>query len=153
MQDGRNLSDVIYLIIETMYRGFELTRVIFCLRDANRTRMSARFGLGENVDEMTRSFHFPITKSPDIFSIAISQSKGIIIDDAEAPTISKNLPKWYVNVAAPSFFIYPLSFKGECVGMFYADKKKKGMMLTESQRLQMEDLRNKTIRMLTKRTQ
>ncbi len=154
IQEGRSLSDVIYLIIETIYRGFDLTRVIFCLRDANRARMVARFGLGENADVITRLFHFQISHSPDIFNIAISQSKGIIIDDALAPTISRNLPKWYRdNIAASSFYIYPLRFKGECIGMFYADKKEKGSILTESQRMQMEELRNTTIQMLTKRCQ
>ncbi len=151
IKDSRDLRDVIYMIIETMYRGFELTRVFFCLRDATRVKMVARFGLGENADELARQFHFQIAKSPDVFNIAISQAKGIIIDDAAAPNISRNLPKWYRDsIAAPSFLIYPLLFKGECIGMFYADKKEKGIMLTEVQRRHMEDLRNMTIQALTK---
>lgn len=152
IKDSRNLSDVIYMIIETMYRGFALTRVFFCLRDATRLKMVARFGLGENADELARQFHFQIAKSPDVFNIAISQAKGIIIDDAAAPNISRNLPKWYRDsIAAPSFLIYPLLFKGECIGMFYADKKEKGIMLTEVQRRHMEDLRNMAIQALTKK--
>jgi hypothetical protein len=152
IKDSRNLSDVIYMIIETMYRGFELTRVFFCLRDATRVKMVARFGLGENADELARQFHFQIAKSSDVFNIAISQAKGIIIDDAATPNISRNLPKWYRDsIAAPSFLIYPLLFKGECIGMFYADKKEKGIMLTEVQRSHMEDLRNMAIQALTKK--
>jgi HD-like signal output (HDOD) protein len=152
IKEGRNLSDVIYMIIETMYRGFELSRVIFCLRDATRAKMVARFGLGENADELARQFHFQIAKSRDVFNIAISQAKGILIDDAAAPNISRNLPKWYrESIAAPSFFIYPLFFKGECIGMFYADKKDQGIMLTEVQRIHMEDLRNMAIQALTKK--
>jgi eukaryotic-like serine/threonine-protein kinase len=152
IKDSRNLSDIIYMIIETMYRGFELTRVFFCLRDATKVKMVARFGLGENSDELARQFHFQIAKSPDVFNIAISQAKGIIIDDAAAPNISRNLPKWYRDsIAAPSFLIYPLLFKGECIGMFYADKKDKRIMLTEVQRRHMEDLRNMAIQALTKK--
>jgi HD-like signal output (HDOD) protein len=154
IKDSHNLSDVIYMIIETMYRGFELNRVIFCLRDATRVEMVARFGLGENADQLARQFHFQIAKSPDVFNIAISQAKGIIIDDAAAPNISRNLPKWYRDsIAAPSFLIYPLLFKSECIGMFYADKKEKGSMLTEVQRSRMEDLRNMAIQALTKKYQ
>jgi HD-like signal output (HDOD) protein len=153
IKDSHNLSDVIYMIIETMYRGFELTRVIFCLRDATRVKMVARFGLGENADEFARQFHFQIAKSPDIFNIAISQAKGIIIDDAAAPNIFKNLPKWYRDsIAAPAFLIYPLLFKGECIGMFYADKKTRGNILTEVQRKHMEDLRDMAIQTLTKKS-
>jgi HD-like signal output (HDOD) protein len=152
IKSSRNLSDVIYMIIETMYRGFEFNRVIFCLRDVSKARMVARFGLGENADELVRRFEFRIAKTPDIFNIAISQAKGIIIDDALAPTIVRNLPEWYRNIlTAPSFLIYPLVFKGECIGMFYADRKEKGVMLTADQKGHMDELRNMAIQAITQR--
>jgi HD-like signal output (HDOD) protein/GAF domain-containing protein len=146
MKSGRNLSDVIYMIIETMYRGCDFTRVIFCLRDATKTKMMGRFGLGEQADELVRHFEFRIGKSADIFNIAISQAKGIVIDDATAPTILKNLPEWYRSrISAPSFLIYPLVFKGGCIGLFYADRKEKGAMLTDVQRSRMEELRGMAV--------
>jgi HD-like signal output (HDOD) protein len=152
IKSGRNLSDVIYMIIETMYRGFDFTRVIFCLRDVAKAKMVARFGLGENADEVVRHFRFRIAKTPDIFNISISQAKGIIMDDALAPTIVKNLPEWYRDIiTAPSFLIYPLVFKGECIGMFYADRKEKGALLTEAQRGHMEELRNMAIQAITQK--
>ena len=76
IKGSSNLSDVIYMIIETMYRGFELTRVIFCLRDATRVRMVARFGLGENADELARQFHFQIAKVPGCLQYRNIPSQG-----------------------------------------------------------------------------
>ena len=108
MAGSYNLGDVIYMILETMYRGFEFNRVIFCLMDATKSRMTARFGLGENVDDIVKHFQFLTGHNADIFNVGISQAKGIIIDDAAAPKISRNIPEWYQKIiGAPSFLIYP----------------------------------------------
>lgn len=152
MKSSRDLGDVIYMIIETMYRGFALNRVIFCMRDAAREKMAARFGLGENANELVKHFHFLIGKTSDVFNVAISQAKGIIIDDAAAPNMIRNLPEWYRNIiAVPSFLIYPLMIKSECISMFYADKKEKGILLTEVQKHYMEDLRNMALQAITQK--
>jgi len=130
----------------------DFTRVIFCLRDVAKTKMTGRFGLGEQADELVRHFEFRIGKSTDVFNIAISQAKGIVIDDATAPTILRNLPEWYRSrISAPSFLIYPLVFKGDCIGLFYADRKEKGSMLTEAQRSHMEELRRMAVDAIAQR--
>ena len=152
MKGRCNLNDVLYMILETMYRGFEFSRVIFCLRDETRGKMAARFGLGENVDEIVQHFHFRIGRTSDIFNIVIAQEKGILIDDAATPNIFKNLPEWYRGIiAAPSFLIYPLVTAEGCIGMFYADKKTKGTMLTDVQKNFMEDLRGIAIQAITQK--
>lgn len=148
-----NLNDVIYMILETMYRGLGFDLVIFCMRyNGAQPMMMGRFGLGENADEHVKIFKFPIGGRSDIFNVAISQAKGITIDDAAAPTVIKNIPDWYKDFfAAPSFLIYPLIVKGHCLGMFYADKKTRGGLLTESQIHYMEELRNLAIQAMEKK--
>ncbi len=152
MGSSFNLGDVISMILETMYRGLEFNRVIFCLMDATKTRMMARFGLGENVDDIVPHFQFLTGHSADIFNVGISQAKGIIIDDAAAPNIIRNVPDWYQKIiGAPSFLIYPLTVKGGCIGMLYADKKEKGRLLTDEQLNYMESLRDMAIEAITKK--
>jgi eukaryotic-like serine/threonine-protein kinase len=148
------LSDVMYMILETMYRGFEFYRVIFCLMDTAKSKMTARFGLGENADDIVKRFQFLTGRNNDIFNIGISQAKGLIIHDAAAPNILRNIPEWYQKVVgAPSFLIYPLTVKKGCIGMFYADKKEKGRLLTDEQLDYMEKLRNMAIEAITKKHQ
>jgi len=65
-------ADVLYMILETMYRGFGFSHVIFCILNAEQGKMVARFGLGEYVDEIVKNFHFRIRRSADIFNIAIA---------------------------------------------------------------------------------
>ncbi len=152
MAGSANLSDVIYMILETMYRGLEFNRVIFCMRDVKQARMVARFGLGENIDEIVKHFQFRISPSPDIFNIAISRERGIIIDNASAPTIIRNIPEWYRNIiAAQSFLVYPLIAAEGCIGLFYADKKEEGTMLNDYQKNFMETLRDIAIQAMTRK--
>lgn len=148
------LSDVMYMILETMYRGFEFYRVIFCLMDTAKSKMAARFGLGENVDDIVKRFQFLTGQNNDIFNVGISQAKGLVINDAAAPNIFRNIPEWYQKiVGAPSFLIYPLRVKGGCIGMFYADKKEKERLLTDEQLDYMEKLRDMAIEAITKKHQ
>jgi HD-like signal output (HDOD) protein len=151
MKGTYRLSDVMYMILETMYRGFEFNHVIFCLRDVGEKKMVGRFGLGEKSEAMVKLFQIQIGQVSDIFNIAISHGKGITIDDADTPSILQNLPEWYRAVAAPAFLVYPLVFKGNCIGLFYADKNRKGTILTENQRNDMEALRNMAIDVITQK--
>jgi eukaryotic-like serine/threonine-protein kinase len=141
-----SLGDVIYMILETMYRGFMFDRVVFAMRDTTRAKMIARFGLGEDIDHMIKNFNFTISASSDIFNISISQAKGIVINDADSPNIIRSLPEWYrLTMAAAAFLVYPIVVKGVCIGMIYADRKTKGTLLTESQMMQMEELRKMAV--------
>lgn len=154
MRGSYDLSDVIYMILETMYRGFEFNRVIFCFMDAAKSKMAARFGLGENTDDIVKRFQFVTGHSGDIFNIGISQAKGIMIADSAAPNIVRNIPEWYRKIiGAPSFLIYPLTVKGGCIGMFYADRKEKGRLLAEEQLNEMEKLRDMAIEAITSKHQ
>jgi eukaryotic-like serine/threonine-protein kinase len=152
MAGDYTLSDVIYMILEMMYRGFGFHRVIFCLMDKAKAKMTARFGLGENVDEIVKRFQFLTGQSNDIFNVGISQAKGLVIHDATAPNIFRNIPEWYQKiVAAPSFLIYPLTVNKGCIGMFYADRKERGALLTDEQLDYMDKLRNLAIEAILKK--
>ncbi|MBN1546387.1 MAG: GAF domain-containing protein, partial [Syntrophaceae bacterium] len=146
MKGNYALGDIIYMIMETMYRGFLFDRVVFAMRDKTHTQMTARFGLGNEIENIIPKFHFSIGSSNDIFNIAIAKAKGIVIDDAESPNIIKSLPQWYrSSITTSSFLIYPITVKNLCIGVIYADRQKRGVLLTESQMQQMEELRQMAV--------
>jgi len=154
MKGAYNLGDVIYMIMETMYRGFLFDRVVFAMRDVTRAKMVGRFGLGEEIDSIISHFNFAIRSAPDIFNIAIAKAKGIVINDAESPSIVRSLPEWYrLTIAAPAFLIYPIVVKEICIGVIYADRNMKGALLTESQMEQMEELRKLAVNAIEQKRQ
>lgn len=140
-----SISDAIYMIMETMYRGFEFNRVLLCMIDQSHTKMAARFGFGENIDTLRRSFEFKITRSSDFFNLAVMRMKDFVVDDSHATGVRGNLPGWYLNIInAQSFLIYPLIIKEKCIGLLYADKNT-SRILTSDQRDYMNILRDKAI--------
>ena len=140
-----SISDAIYTIMETMYRGFEFNRVIFFMLDPNQNKMAARFGFGENIDTILGDLAFNITRSSDIFNIAVMRMKDFIVDISNIASVRANLPGWYLKILnAQSFLIYPLIIKGKCIGLLYADKKA-AKILNDDQRDYMNILRDKAI--------
>jgi len=145
LQSDSSLGDTIYMILETMYRCFEFNRVLFCMLDQSRTKMAARFGFGENVDEIIGKFEFRIVRSSDIFSVAVMRMRDFQIGDLAAPGACANLPDWYLkNINAVSLLVYPLIVKEKCIGLFYADKKVRGI-LNEDRLDYMNILRSKAV--------
>ncbi len=139
------LSDAIYMILETMYRAFEFNRVIFCMMDAGHSKMSARFGFGANIDTLLEGFSFKISHASDYFDLSVWRRKDFVIQDSRKAGVWENLPVWYLKIiTAGSFLIYPLVVKDKCIGLFYADKKKTGI-LSEDERHFMNILRDKAI--------
>lgn len=137
------LNDLTVMIIETMYRGFCFNRIMFCMVDPKSKRLQARFGFGKDVDTLIPKFGFEITKSSDIFNVAVSQAQDFFIDDSNAPNIKKHIPEWYrIMLNAPAFIIYPLFINKVCLGLFYADREYKGPPISANQQNYMKTLRN-----------
>jgi eukaryotic-like serine/threonine-protein kinase len=141
------LNDLMYMILETMYRGFAFNHVIFCMMEMSRTRMRARHAFGTDIEIITNQFGFSISNPPtDLFNIALSQQRDIIVEDADASSISSLIPEWYRKAFhSPAFIIYPIIIKDTPFGLFYADKKQKGSILSASQINYMKTLRNQSI--------
>lgn len=146
LSSASNISDAIYTIIETMYRGFEFNRVVFCMLDSHQSKMSARFGFGENIDTILENFGFKITRTSDYFNIAVMRLRDIIVDDSHLPGVKENLPGWYTKmISAQSFLIYPLMIKERCIGLLYADKKTSKILSNYDERDYMNILRDKAV--------
>jgi hypothetical protein len=135
------------MILETMYRGFAFDHVIFCMMDVSRTKMRARHAFGADIGTVTDNFGFSITNHPsDLFNMAISQRRDIIVEDAKDAAIASLIPEWYRKTfLAPAFIIYPIMVKNTPFGIFYADKKTKGTILSAAQLNYMKTLRNQSI--------
>ncbi|MDY7034441.1 MAG: HDOD domain-containing protein [Thermodesulfobacteriota bacterium] len=144
--ENYDLNDVIIMILETMYRGFTFDRVIFCMMDATRKAMHARFGLGKAVDSSSKTFWFHVKESSDVFNLAISQGKDLRIKDSTASKIKPLIPEWYrKTINAPAFIIYPIFFNKICLGLFYGDKDEKGPPIPENLQNYMKILRSQML--------
>jgi HD-like signal output (HDOD) protein len=150
MVEEFKLSDVLRMILETMFRALEFHRIVFCMRDPKSDVLTGRFGLGAGVDGVVKQFRVPmhaVTGKPDLFSTICAKQADTFISDASAPRIAERLPDWYRKaVDAPTFLILPLVLKGQAFGMIYADKAEQGSLAVDEKELAMlRTLRNQAV--------
>lgn len=148
MVEDFKLSDVLRMILETMYRAMDFHRVIFCMRDPKTDTLTGRFGLGQGVDAVVKSFRIPLNGAgPSLFSVVCLKGADTMISDAAESHIAKHLPQWYrESLDAPTFLLLPLMIKGRPFGLIYADKIDKGALVLDEKELSLlRTLRNQAV--------
>ena len=142
------LNDILRIILETMYRAMGFKRVLLALRDPRTGLMTGRFGLGPDVAELTRQFHFPLSAQVnDVFLLATGRGLDIIITDIDDPKIADKVPKWYrERIPAKTFVLFPLTMKGRPVALIYCDRDKAGSIsIPEKELTLLKTLRNQAL--------
>lgn len=137
MVEDFKLSDVLRMILETMFRAMELDRIIFCMRDAKTEMLTGRFGLGAGVDAYVKVFRTHLKAStPDLFAIVCNKGVDTMISDSSESRIAQRLPGWYHSgLNAPTFLLLPLQIKGVSFGLIYADKTAHGSLTLDDREL------------------
>jgi hypothetical protein len=143
-----NRSDVLRIILETMYRGIGFTRVLLCIHDVSQGMLRARFGFGADVDELVgRKFAIPVNGPRDIFFASTSQGVDICIEDIDAERIRKHVPSWYREaVKARGFVLFPIAINKKPVALIYADASDPAVLQFSPEELSMlKTLRNQAV--------
>ena len=140
------LNDILTMILETMYRGFNFNRVLFCIMNARKMEMRGNFGLGKDIEHVIENFRFRVDKNPDVFNFAVLQAKDIGVFDSNDDRFKKRIPEWYSEViSAPAFVLYPLVVNKKVIGLFYADRELSGTVLSGTQVNYMKTLCNQAV--------
>jgi hypothetical protein len=147
MVEGRSLSDILRVIIETIYTGLGSDHVVFALRDPRSARMVGRFGLGDGIDELIRQFQFSLDFVPDVFHVALQKNIDILITDTGDPKILSRIPDWHRKAfSAGAFLVFPIVIKDKPFGMIYADVARANSITIEEDELKLlRTLRNQAV--------
>jgi serine/threonine protein kinase len=148
MVEDFKLSDILRMILETMYRAMGFRQIVFCMRDTKLDALTGRFGLGAGVERIVKSFRIPLhPQKSDLFSAVCSKGADTMISDAGEARVAERLPDWYrQGVNAPTFLLLPLTIKGAPVGLIYADKGEPGeLQLGEKELALLRTLRNQAV--------
>lgn len=122
MQGDYQLNEVINMTMETIYRGMGFERVIFCLKDTQKNLMVARFGLGQDIDDIIPQFRYPITEGQDLFNLAVSRHRNFVIVDSSSEKYKGQVPLWCKNLTSPhSLIVFPVVVNKKFIGLLYAD--------------------------------
>jgi len=147
IDDAVSINDILRMILETMYTGMGFEHVVLCIKDGRRNAMCGKFGFGDNVQNLVRTFDFSLAGQPDVFLVALQNNADILISDIDDPKIATRIPAWYRrHVAARTFVLFPIIVKGRPVGLIYADRPRPGdITIPEKELSLLKSLRNQAV--------
>ncbi|WP_175815793.1 HDOD domain-containing protein [Burkholderia diffusa] len=116
------LTPVLALASESLLAGLAFTRTVMFVRREDGA-FAARLGFGPDVDAALDRLCFDERFEPDVFHLAITNSVGIFIEQAQDPKMVKRLPAWYLNAlpGTRAFVLLPVRVGTKTVGLLYGD--------------------------------
>lgn len=148
LSERPDLKQVAQVVLETLYRAFDLHRSTMFLRDARRQAFVARLGFGEDIERILPVWHFPEAYSADLFHIALDRQTDVhIADIAGGGNNAHGLPEWFaVFSRGGSLLFLPLVRNGRSVGFIVAEHgKRDGMPLPPTTLRLVRALRNQLV--------
>jgi hypothetical protein len=141
------VNDILRMILEAMYTGMGFAHVVLCIKDSRRNAMCGKFGFGDGVPSLIKTFDFSLAEKPDVFLVALQNNSDILITDIDDPKIAKRIPAWYrKNIAARTFVLFPVVVKGKPIGLIYADRPGPGeIAIPEKELSLLKSLRNQAV--------
>lgn len=116
------INQIMEMILETIYRAFDGCRVLLCLRNAKTASITARFGYGDDIDNLIPHFVIPLKYHPDVFHISFKNNVDIRIENTSDEKIRGKIPAWYYqHINARSFTIFPIIIKHSPIALIYID--------------------------------
>lgn len=145
--DNFNLSDLLRIILETMYRGMGFTRVLLFMRDPRAFSMTARFGYGADLDGIVSKLTLPFGREQDVFSVVLAKNVDLLINDIDAANIRSRIPEWFRKSSlGHTFVVLPIVIENKALGMFYGDKTLAGELTVEPREMNLlKTLRNQSV--------
>ena len=142
-----NINQIMQMILETIYRALGGARVVLCLKDRQTASITARFGYGEDVEDIIDKFSIPLKSQSDVFHVAFKNNVDIRIENTQDEKIRDKIPAWYHdNIAARSFTIFPIIIKQAPVALIYIDSANtEAINITDNQLSLLKTLRNQAI--------
>ncbi|MFJ1210417.1 HDOD domain-containing protein [Burkholderia pyrrocinia] len=116
------LTPVLALASESLLAGLAFTRTVMFVRHDDGT-FAARLGFGPGVDTALYRLRFDERFEPDVFHLAITNSVGIFIEQAQDPKMLKRLPAWYLDAFddTSAFVLLPVRVGTTTVALLYGD--------------------------------
>ncbi|WP_321808347.1 HDOD domain-containing protein [Burkholderia sp. BCC1993] len=116
------LTPVLALASESLLAGLAFTRTVMFVRREDGA-FAARLGFGPGVDAALDRLCFDERFEPDVFHLAITNSVGIFIEQAQDPKMVKRLPAWYLDALPDTraFVLLPVRVGAKTVGLLYGD--------------------------------
>jgi HD-like signal output (HDOD) protein len=129
------INQVLLMILEGIFRGIGFDRVIFSLVNTQRTAISARFGLGAEVDSLLPLLRAHLKEEDNALALALAERKEYLLEPSRRPGDRVLMAEdfWQASGAGSSL-ILPLHVDQIPIGAIYVDRIKPEADITEEDR-------------------
>jgi HD-like signal output (HDOD) protein len=117
---GRDVGAVLLLALEAVLRGAPFDRAIACVLNADRTRLTARAGLGTDVEALMAKFDFPMTARGGPITAVLHQRSSLYLPVDRAMNLVEL--RWTLGSGIAQFGVFPIAVSGTVIGCLYCDR-------------------------------
>lgn len=144
--DQPKLSDLLRMVVETLFRSLDASRVLFALRDQRTGCIVGRLGLGEGIEGLQKRCSVDVRTLPavDLFAAACLKGVDTLITDGLASKLQTRLPTWYRQAPAASFLLLPMMIKSAPMGLFLIESPQ-AIVLDDRELSLLRSLRNQAV--------
>ncbi len=121
------------ILLEGIFRGVGMDRVMFALLTPDRRQLRGKFGLGWESNTLIKEFLVEaIPPTANIFSYCLVQRQPLWADDNLAVEVRRLLTPEIIRLIGQSpFFLMAIAVKDRPIGVIYADRQPSGRDLDE----------------------
>lgn len=132
LSQKRDLNLVLSILLEGIYRGVGMDRVLFAALSPTQDVLQGKYGLGWTSERLISNFNIQIGSSTHIFEYALENPKPIWISDEPQSEFSRLLSRQvYDLIGTGPFFLMTILVTNKRIGVVYADRKLSGRKLDE----------------------
>jgi len=116
-----SLNEVLQLVLEGIYRGLGMSRAVFALQSADRSKVIGKLALGRDADTLAARFAFPLDQRPgEIMNLLFVRATPFWLR-GEAPD-GVRLERLETITGRRDGLLAPIIASGRVIGCFYADR-------------------------------
>ena len=117
-----DLNQTLLLIIEAIYRSGPFDHAIFCIVNSDRNAVSARFGLGDRLEHVSKLVGFPLAMSPrgSPAGYALQQKNDFFLSAKGDVTLYES--ECMSRLGVEMMGLLPIVVDGKLLGALYLDR-------------------------------
>lgn len=116
-----SLNEVLQLVLEGIYRGLGMSRAVFALQTADRSKVVGKVALGRDADKLSAHFSFPLDQRPgELINLLFAKSAPIWLKGDPSPALK--LDRLTAITGQSECMLAPIVAAGRVIGFFYADR-------------------------------
>ena len=128
-----DLSQLLSIAVEGIFRGVAMQRVLFAMLTPDRTRLALRYGLGKGLPPVGTALCRIDPRAPNLFAQLLDQRQELWLDEEGETTYGELIDdEIRALTGGHPCFIMPTVVNGKPIGLFYADRGDDGPLDQEA---------------------